>query len=92
MKNPQLTFEKPDTNTFTNLALAYDALKKGGNMPCILNAANEVAVDAFINDKIKFLQIAEVVENTLAKSSFKNNLSYDQYVETDKQARLTAKT
>ncbi len=92
MKYPQLTFEKPDTTTFTNLALAYDALKKGGNMPCILNAANEVAVDAFINDKIKFLQIAEVVEKTLAKSTFKNNLSYEQYVETDKQARLTAKS
>ncbi|MBP9070086.1 MAG: 1-deoxy-D-xylulose-5-phosphate reductoisomerase [Bacteroidia bacterium] len=92
MKYPQLTFEKPDTTTFTNLALAYDALKKGGNMPCILNAANEVAVDAFIHDKIKFLQIAELVENTIAKSTFKNNLSYEQYVETDKQARLTAKS
>lgn len=92
MKYPQLTFEKPDTNTFTNLALAYDALKKGGNMPCILNAANEVAVDAFINNKIKFLQIAKLVENTIAKSTFKNNLSYDQYVEADKQARLTAKS
>ncbi len=92
MKYPQLTFEKPDTHTFTNLALAYDALKKGGNIPCILNAANEVAVDAFIHDKIKFLQIAELVENTIAKSTFKNNLSYDQYVETDKQARLTAKS
>jgi len=89
---PQLTFEKPDTNTFTNLALAYEALKKGGNMPCILNAANEVAVDAFINDKIKFLQIAELVENTIAKSTFKNNLSYEQYVEADKQARITAKS
>ena len=92
MNYPKLTFEKPDTKTFTNLALAFDALKKGGNMPCILNAANEVAVDAFINDKIKFLQIAELVENTLEKSTFKNNLSYDQYVETDMQARITAKS
>jgi 1-deoxy-D-xylulose-5-phosphate reductoisomerase len=91
MNYPQLSFEKPDTNTFTNLALAYDALRKGGNMPCILNAANEVAVDAFIHDKIKFLQIAELVENTLAKSTFKNNLSYDQYVEADMQARIVAK-
>lgn len=91
MNYPQLTFEKPDTNTFTNLALAYDALKKGGNMPCILNAANEVAVDAFIHDKIKFLQIAELVENTLAKSTFKNNLTYDQYVDADMQARMVAK-
>jgi 1-deoxy-D-xylulose-5-phosphate reductoisomerase len=90
MSYPQLTFEKPDTDTFTNLALAYDALKKGGNRPCILNAANEVAVEAFLNDKIKFLQIAELVESTIAKSSFQSNLSYEQYVETDAQARRLA--
>lgn len=87
---PQLTFEKPDTKTFSNLALAYDALKKGGNMPCVLNAANEVAVDAFMKDRIKFLQIAELVENTIGKSNFKSNLSYEQYVESDKEARLVA--
>jgi 1-deoxy-D-xylulose-5-phosphate reductoisomerase len=91
MKYPQLTFEKPDTNTFTNLALAYDALKKGGNMPCILNAANEVAVDAFMQDKIKFLQISDLVANTIGNSSFKNNLSYEQYVESDKEARVVAR-
>jgi 1-deoxy-D-xylulose-5-phosphate reductoisomerase len=91
MNYPQLTFEKPDTTTFTNLALAYEALKKGGNMPCILNAANEVAVEAFMHDKIKFLQIGDLVANTIGKSTFRNNLSYDQYVETDKEARIVAK-
>ena len=91
MNYPHLTFEKPDTKTFSNLALAYEALKKGGNMPCVLNAANEVAVDAFMRDKIKFLQIAELVENTIGKSNFKNNLSYEQYVESDKEARIVAR-
>ena len=87
---PQLTFEKPDLETFTNLALAYEALKKGGNMPCILNAANEIAVTAFLNDKIKFLQISELVNNTIAKSAFKNNLNYQEYIDTDKEARILA--
>ena len=56
---PALTFDKPDTETFRNLSLAYDALKKGGNMPCILNAANEVAVDKFLKDEISFLEMPE---------------------------------
>lgn len=90
MDYPQLTFEKPDLDTFTNLALAYEALKKGGNLPCVLNAANEIAVSAFLNDKIKFLQIAELVQNTIAKSTFKNNLSYPEYIEADKEARILA--
>jgi 1-deoxy-D-xylulose-5-phosphate reductoisomerase len=60
-------------------------------MPCILNAANEIAVEAFLNDKIKFLQIAELVENTIAKSTFKTNLSYEQYVDADKAARELAR-
>ena len=88
---PQLTFEKPDLQTFTNLALAYDALKKGGNMPCVLNAANEIAVEAFLNDRIKFLQIAELVENTIAKSKFQSNLTYEQYVSADMAARELAR-
>lgn len=87
---PQLTFEKPDTKTFSNLALAYEAMKQGGNMPCILNAANEVAVEAFLNDRIRFLQIAETVEKTIAKTAFKTALTYEQYVMTDAEARLTA--
>lgn len=87
---PQLTFEKADVETFTNLALAYNALKQGGNIPCILNAANEVAVFAFLNDKIKFLQMADLVQNTIAKSTFKTNLSHQEYIDTDKESRRLA--
>lgn len=87
---PNLTFEKADTGTFLNLQLAYDALKKGGNMPCILNAANEVAVEAFLNDKIKFLQMSDVVLNTMHKSKHQLNLNYEGFVETDKSARILA--
>ncbi|NBU05488.1 MAG: 1-deoxy-D-xylulose-5-phosphate reductoisomerase, partial [Sphingobacteriia bacterium] len=67
---PQLTFEKPDINTFSNLALAFEALKLGGNMPCILNAANEIAVQAFLEDKIGFLQMSDVIASALDKMPF----------------------
>ncbi len=87
---PNLTFEKPDTQTFTNLALAYDALKKGGNMPCVLNAANEIAVDAFLKDKVKFLQMSEVIEKCLAKINYIQKPTYEQYIETDKATRQLA--
>lgn len=85
-----LTFEKPDAKTFRCLALAFDAMKKGGNAPCVLNAANEVAVNAFLTDKISFLKIADVIENTLAKVSFIAKPSYDDYVKTDEEARNCA--
>ena len=87
---PNLSFEKPDTETFRNLALAYSAMKKGGNMPCILNAANEIAVNAFLTDKISFLKIADVIGKTLTKSSFISQPSYDDYVNSDKEARIVA--
>ena len=87
---PQFTFEKPDTKTFTNLALAFEALEKGGNMPCVLNAANEVAVSAFLNDKIKFLEMSSVIEKSMSKISFIKNPSYTQYIECDKETRLVA--
>lgn len=87
---PNLTFEKPDIQTFTNLALAYDALKKGGNMPCVLNAANEIAVDAFLKDKVKFLQMSEVIEKCLAKINYIQKPTYEQYIETDKATRQLA--
>lgn len=87
---PQLTFEKPDTQTFTNLALAYEALKKGGNMPCVLNAANEVAVDAFLKDKIKFLQMSELIEKCLHKIQFIQQPDYNQYIECDTETRKLA--
>jgi len=89
-KYPQLTFEKPDLDTFTNLKLAFSALNKGGNMPCVLNAANEVAVQAFLEDKIGFLQMSDVVGNTMEKFSFIKNPDYQQYIDCDKEARILA--
>ena len=87
---PTLTFEQPDGDTFRNLPLAFESLRQGGNMPCILNAANEVAVDAFLNDKIKFLQIAEIVEACMGKVDFIAKPGYDDYVASDKETRIRA--
>jgi 1-deoxy-D-xylulose-5-phosphate reductoisomerase len=85
-----LTFESPDLETFRNLKLAYDALHQGGNKPCILNAANEIAVQAFLEDEIGFLQMSDLVEETLNSIVFKNKLSYLDYVNCDAEARTTA--
>jgi len=90
LKQPSLTFERPDTKIFRNLALSYEALRKGGNCPCILNAANEVAVEAFLNEKIGFLQIADVIENTLGKSTFIKAPLLEDYYNSDLQARRVA--
>lgn len=87
---PSLTFEKPDTETFRNLALAYDAVHKGGNMPCVLNAANEVAVAEFLKDRVGFLQMSDIVEQCLAKMAYIKSPSYDDYVSTDKETRIKA--
>lgn len=87
---PTLTFEAPDTETFRNLALAYEALRRGGNMPCVLNAANEVAVAQFLKDKIGFLQIAEVVERCLDKIGYIGHPKLSDYIETDKETRQLA--
>jgi len=87
---PALTFEKPDTETFRNLALAFEALERAGNMPCVLNAANEVAVAEFLKDRIGFLDMPEIVEKCLEKVSFVRTPSYDDYVNTDKEARIRA--
>lgn len=85
---PSLTFEKPDTETFRNLGLAFDSLAKGGNMPCVLNAANEVVVDAFLKDKIGFLAMSDAIEASLNNISFISNPNYEDYVETDKETRI----
>jgi len=84
---PQLTFEQPDKETFRNLALAYEAMDKGGNMPCILNAANEATVAAFLQDKIKFLQIQEFNELAMQMVAFIEHPTLEQYLETDKITR-----
>jgi 1-deoxy-D-xylulose-5-phosphate reductoisomerase len=87
---PSLTFEKPDGDTFRNLSLAYEALKRGGNRPCIINAANEIAVAAFLNDEIGFLEISDVIESCVAKVGFIEHPKYDDYVQTDQETRRIA--
>ncbi len=87
---PSFTFEQPDLKTFRNLQLAYDASNAGGNMPCVLNAANEVAVDAFLKEKIGFLQMSNVIEETLNKVEFVDKPSLEDYIQTDKLSRQIA--
>ncbi|HRN42322.1 MAG TPA: 1-deoxy-D-xylulose-5-phosphate reductoisomerase [Vicingus sp.] len=87
---PNLTFEKPDLETFKNLKLAYHALEKGGNLACILNAANEVVVDAFLKDKIKFLDIADINEKCVNSVPFIQQPTYEDYVKTDEETRKFA--
>ncbi len=86
----EFTFEYPNYEVFKNLKLAIYALKKGGNIPCILNAANEIAVSAFLREKINFLDISTIVEKSLEKIDFKQNLSLDDYIELDEQTRIIA--
>lgn len=90
MNYPQLTFEQADTKTFRNLALAFEAMKKGGNSPCVLNAANETAVEAFLKDKIGFLQMSDVVERCLQTMDHILKPNYEDYVATDKETRRIA--
>lgn len=87
---PMLTFEKPDTETFRNLALAYEAIGRAGNMPCVLNAANEVAVAEFLKDRVGFLEMSDIVEQCLAKMAYIKSPSYDDYVKTDQETRIKA--
>ncbi|MDQ2657096.1 MAG: 1-deoxy-D-xylulose-5-phosphate reductoisomerase [Bacteroidota bacterium] len=89
-KYPSLSFEKPDTETFRNLALAFEALKLGGNMPCVLNAANEVAVAGFLTDRVGFMEMPAIVERCLGKIAYIKNPSYEDYVETDRETRVMA--
>lgn len=84
---PSLTFEKPDRDTFRCLDLAYQAIERGGNMPCVMNAANEVAVQRFIEGKIRFLDIADYVEQAMQMSCFIEKPTLDDLLETDKTIR-----
>ena len=90
MDYPSLTFEQPDMETFGNLALAFEAMKQGGNMPCILNAANEVAVAAFLKDEIKFLDIQRMIEGAMERATFIQQPTLEQYLETDRDTRAIA--
>ena len=85
-----LTFEQPDPVRFRNLALSFEALERGGNMPCILNAANEVCVAAFLKERVGFLQMSDVIERTMQKVDFISTPTYEDYVATDAIARRVA--
>jgi len=90
MDYPSLTFEAPDKETFRNLALAYDCMERGGNAACILNAANEVAVSLFLKEKIGFLQMSDLIEDSLQKVNFVKTPSIEDYVQTDTLTREIA--
>lgn len=90
MDYPELTFYKADSATFRNLDLAYSALRKGGNMACIVNAANEVVVNAFLQDKIGFLQMSDVIEQCMEGVDFIQEPSLNNYLETDRHTRIFA--
>ncbi len=85
-----LTFDLPDTQTFRNLALCYEALEKGGTMPCILNAANEIVVAAFLQDQIGFLEMTDVIAECMQKVSFVSSPNFDDFFNTDNETRLIA--
>jgi 1-deoxy-D-xylulose-5-phosphate reductoisomerase len=87
---PAFTFEQPDTETFRNLALAIDAMRKGGNMACIVNAANEVAVAAFLEDRIGFLEMSDLIERCMRQVSFIAHPTLEDYVKTDAETRRLA--
>ena len=91
-KYNNLTFEKPDLLKFRNLHLAYMAMEKGGTMPCTLNAANEVVVDAFLHEKAGFTEMSEIIEKTMDKTNFRLTPTFEDYVETDAEARRIAKS
>ena len=90
MDYPNLSFEKPDLETFRNLKLAYNAMERGGNMPCILNAANEIAVAAFLQDKIGFLNMSDLIADCMEKITFVSNPTLDDYVATNNATRILA--
>jgi 1-deoxy-D-xylulose-5-phosphate reductoisomerase len=89
-KYPALTFEKPDTSRFRNLGFAFEAIRQGGNMPCILNAANEIAVAAFLQDKTGFLNMSDVIEKTMKAVPFIASPTLDDYIQTNNEARAKA--
>ncbi len=87
---PELSFEKADVDVFRNLSLAFRAMSQGGNIPCILNAANEVAVDAFLKSRIGFVEMSSVIEQTMQKVSFVKHPGLDDYLKTNDEARRVA--
>lgn len=87
---PNLSFEQADKTTFRNLAIAFDALNAGGNMPCVINAANEVVVAEFLNDRIGFLKMSDIIEQCMSEITFISDPSLDDYLESDRITRILA--
>lgn len=85
---PNLSFLKPDLEVFQNLNIAFEAMRQGGNMPCVLNAANEIVVDAFLKGKLGFLEMSDIIEQSMCKINLIEKPSYDDYVSTDFETRL----
>jgi 1-deoxy-D-xylulose-5-phosphate reductoisomerase len=90
LEHSKLTFEAPDKEIFRNLTLAYDALQSGGNVPCILNGANEVVVNAFLEERIGFLDMPEIIEKCMRKVTFISEPRYEDYVATHEEAQRKA--
>ena len=86
-----LTFEQPDTARFRNLAIAYEAMGRGGNIPCVMNAANEVAVDAYIHDRVGFTEMSDIIETVIGRAAYTAHPTYEEYVECDKEARAVTR-
>jgi len=91
MDYPQLSFEQPDLTTFRNLELAYRAMKQGGNMPCIINAANEIVVAAFLEERIGFLEMSDVIERCMQDMRFIAEPDLNNFLETDAHTRIFAR-
>ncbi|MFO7829352.1 MAG: 1-deoxy-D-xylulose-5-phosphate reductoisomerase [Bacteroidales bacterium] len=89
---PELTFEKPDMKNFKNLSLALDAMDKCGNMPCIVNAANEIAVEAFLHDKVGFCQMTDIIEKSMSKIHYIKHPDLEQLINTDRETRAYSKS
>jgi 1-deoxy-D-xylulose-5-phosphate reductoisomerase len=87
---PNLKFEQVDSKIFRNLAISYQALKKGGNVPCVMNAANEIAVEAFLKDQIGFLEMSDLIENTISQVEFVAHPGFEEFVNSDSEARKIA--
>ncbi len=87
---PNLSFERPDFENFRNLSIAFDVMKTGGNKPCIMNAANEIAVKAFLDEKVKFLQISQIIEKVCSEVEYIKKPNLNDYIDTDKEARCFA--
>ncbi|MGV3706523.1 MAG: 1-deoxy-D-xylulose-5-phosphate reductoisomerase [Arcticibacter sp.] len=90
LKHTEMTFEQPDRRTFRNLQFAFDAMEKGGNTPCVLNAANEIVVQAFLNDQLGFLEMSDVIEKCMNEVSYIRDANLEDFIETDKETRKFA--